>query len=585
MRSIRYWPLWLLLCCFVCVGEPIQLSQSVIKQGLTEHAEMLEDPTGTLTFHDILLPRHQQKFSSFRPADINRGITSNHYWLKFNIRNDSNSPMVWLLTPETSYVDDLDLYVEQRGSWTHQFRSDQQPFSMRDLSYRLLNFRVSIGAQEQQQVYLKISNRTLETVSIQAYVSEHGAFADYLIKENLLFGVYYGLFFGMAIFAFSLWLYSGIRTSPYYGYFFIYLSWTMLMWGSLNGFNFQFLWPNHPWLFNQSFHLIYLLVAIFAFQFSRHLLGTKTLIPKIDKLLLALITVYSIAFVLRLFGEYDLVLYVSFFSLLSMAINPIIGWLCYRKGNRYVIFYIAAWVPYSLSLIISLVSASSGGWSQFGMSTLHLTQVAVLFECIMLILAMLTKMRHSSHQLQAEAELSMVDPLTRLKNRRFIEQCTEELKHAKEQEVELWVLLIDLDFFKRVNDEYGHAVGDQILVELAQILKNECRSVDVAARWGGEEFIIISTVVNHQMARIVAERIRRVFASSGTQLGGKVIPHTLSIGLAQWHIDQNQKFEECLKQADQALYQAKQNGRDQVVSYRESDLYTERLRQQRAPKQ
>ncbi|MBD1387843.1 GGDEF domain-containing protein [Neiella sp. HB171785] len=567
MRSIRYWPLWLFWCCFASLGEPIPLSQSLINQGLTGYAEVLEDETGQLTFSDIQQPQYQAQFQAFTPADINRGITRSHYWLKFAIRNDSQTPLVWVLTPETSYIDDLDLYVGHNGSWVHQHRSDQQPFSMRDLSYRLLNFRVNIGPNEQQYGYLKISNRTLETVSIQTYISEQSAFSDYLIKENLLFGVYYGLFFGMAIFAFSLWLYSGVRTSPYYGYFFIYLSWSMLMWGSLNGFNFQFLWPNHPWLFNQTFHLIYLLVAIFAFQFSRHLLGTKTLVPKLDKLLLALIGIYCGAFVLRLFGEYELVLYVSFFSLLSMAINPIVGWLCYRQGNRYVIFYIAAWVPYSLSLVVSLTSASSDGWSRFGMSTLHLTQVAVLFECIMLILAMLTKMRHSSHQLQAEAELSMVDPLTQLKNRRFIEQCTEEFKHAKEQHVELWVLLIDLDYFKRVNDEHGHAVGDQILVELAQILKSECRSVDVAARWGGEEFIIISTVVNHQMAHIVAERIRRLFANRTSQIGNKDIAHTLSIGLAQWHIDHNQEFAECLQQADQALYQAKQNGRDQVVSY------------------
>ncbi|MBW8192514.1 sensor domain-containing diguanylate cyclase [Neiella marina] len=567
MRHHCFWLLLLTLFCSSSLATTIQLDRHTVKLGLAGKAELLEDINGELDLEQIIAMHQQGLFQPFTVAQSNRGVTRSHYWLAFTLVNESDEPLTWVLTPETSYLDDLTLYTRsQQDDWQRHVRSDHDVFNQRDQQYRLLNVRYSQAPQSTVQAYLKLSNRTLETVSIQGYVSEQGAFTDHLIEENLLFGIYYGLFFGMTLFAFALWRYSGVRKSPYFGYFFVYLSLSMLMWASLNGFSFQFLWPQHPWLFNQSFHIIYLGVAIFSFQFSRYLLNTPTLLPKIDKALLGLIAIYLLAIPLRLLGFYDLVLYISFFSLLSMTIQPLLGWMCYQRGNQYVVFYIIAWIPYSISLFASLISATSE-WSTFGMSTLNMSQLAVLFECFMLVLAMLAKMKHSSHKLQAEAELSMIDSLTQLKNRRYIEQCSAQLAEQVESGVEYWLLLIDLDDFKQINDKHGHVVGDQVLQELATILKNECRSVDVAARWGGEEFVIITNVINQRMALIIAERIRRTFAKQVSQANGNQVPHTLSIGLAKWDAAGNQTFSHCFEQADQALYHAKQNGRNQVVSY------------------
>ncbi|RCU50353.1 GGDEF domain-containing protein [Corallincola holothuriorum] len=577
----------LYLFCFGCFADALTLSADMKQTSLVGYAEILVEPQHEILFEQIITSDFASRFRPFSQAEVNRGITHQAVWLKFSIHNPSSRAIEWVLTPETSYIDNIDIYFTagsssqqatpnfssrntragaSSDSWQHRRLSDYLAFSSRDIAYRLLNAKFVAQPGESSSFYVRLSSNTLETMNVQLFVEEKGAFKDRTLTEYFLFGIYFGLFTALALLTVILWSYTRSYSYKYYIYFLSYLVFNIVMWTSLNGFSFQYFWPDSPQVFNQSFHILYLCVAIFSFLFGRQLLNTRLLLPRVDKLLLGLIALYVLAVILRLFGVYELVLYISFFSLLSMAFQPVLGWLCYRKGNTYVLLYIVAWVPYGISLILSLISASSQ-WSAFGMGLIHLTQAAVLFECLMLILATLDKMRSTSSKLQRQAQLSKLDPLTNLGNRRHLSDHIAYLADLEEREGEYWLLLIDIDHFKQVNDRYGHATGDKVLVELAQILKNECRSVDVAIRWGGEEFIVLINVASQKMAYNIAERIRQTFMNSVSESGNQTFRHTLSIGMDELIFDSPDAFSVGLEGADKALYQAKNAGRNRVVSF------------------
>ncbi len=172
--------------------------------------------------------------------------------------------------------------------------------------------------------------------------------------------------------------------------------------------------------------------------------------------------------------------------------------------------------------------------------------------------------------LDQQLSLAMKDPLTGLHNRRYAQAYLSKIvqtAHAQRQPFTLMVL--DLDRFKRVNDRYGHAIGDEVLVEIAARLKANLRDVDLLARLGGEEFLVALPETNHSEAVYAAERLRRVVGDRPIQSTsrGVEVPVTLSIGVfvSGENHDAGMRIEQMIDRADRALYASKTEGRNQVT--------------------
>ncbi|HEX7151576.1 MAG TPA: two-component regulator propeller domain-containing protein [Thermoanaerobaculia bacterium] len=160
-------------------------------------------------------------------------------------------------------------------------------------------------------------------------------------------------------------------------------------------------------------------------------------------------------------------------------------------------------------------------------------------------------------------EASLTDPLTKLRNRRFLEQAIpSDLELAGRGHGELIALLVDLDHFKSVNDTYGHAAGDAVLVQLAELLRTTFRASDWVVRWGGEEFLIVVRFVARERAPELAEKLRAaVDAHTFALPDGTALRKTCSIGVAVWPTS-SQSWEQVIDLADAALYEAKRSGRN-----------------------
>ncbi len=173
-------------------------------------------------------------------------------------------------------------------------------------------------------------------------------------------------------------------------------------------------------------------------------------------------------------------------------------------------------------------------------------------------------------------ELSVIDDLTRLHNRRFFfPEAIAELSRTLRNGQDFSITLIDLDLFKQINDRHGHALGDEVLKDVAGVLTELTREGDILARFGGEEFVIALPHTDLEGARLLGERIRMAVADLSWN-DDREMGITLSMGISSLALveaallkkpDHQAILDQMLKQADQALYHAKEHGRDRVVTY------------------
>ncbi len=162
-------------------------------------------------------------------------------------------------------------------------------------------------------------------------------------------------------------------------------------------------------------------------------------------------------------------------------------------------------------------------------------------------------------------EISVQDPLTRIPNRRYLDEyMVREIARTRRYDRSLSLLMIDVDHFKRVNDTYGHVCGDAVLRDLAQVISNRLRQSEFLARYGGEEFALLLPETDVQGAALVAEQVRALVDGHDFCCGDEVIPVTISVGVGAWTPSMTQASD-LIEAADAKLYQAKHAGRNRVV--------------------
>ena len=171
-------------------------------------------------------------------------------------------------------------------------------------------------------------------------------------------------------------------------------------------------------------------------------------------------------------------------------------------------------------------------------------------------------------KLNSMKDMAIYDTLTNLHNRRHCEERLEaETQKSFLSSTPLSLIMVDIDYFKKVNDTFGHDAGDQVLCKVASLLKNSVRKDDTVARYGGEEFVLILPGAKLEVTAIIAERIRRLAETTLFEVGDKQIHLTVSIGISNLPAHRAKSKEELIKMADIALYNAKDGGRNRVCIF------------------
>lgn len=203
------------------------------------------------------------------------------------------------------------------------------------------------------------------------------------------------------------------------------------------------------------------------------------------------------------------------------------------------------------------------------------TIILLVIPCIIAVTAynyVLSASYYDNYMTRKQMEKSLViDPLTNVYNRNIIKTMTKDNKFTFVRAESISVIMVDIDFFKKVNDCFGHNKGDIVLKSVTTVIQNCTRGGDYTIRWGGEEFIVIMPNCTTAEAAMVAERIRKKIEAHDNS----VCPITVSIGVAGYD---NTNYKNSINQADRALYVAKQSGRNKVVCYKKgatTDILTQ----------
>lgn len=510
----------------------------------------------------------EQAFVSLGDDQVNQGISDRAYWVRARLQNSSDQPVTWVLSHETSYLDNLVVHYRDQNEdqFSKSHLSDRLAFDQRPVDHRKLAFRHTTAAGGFTDLYLKLYFEKPDSVSLNLLLQTESEFVHQGHRENLLFGIYYGSLLTLAAIALVVSIMLRRLSALYYC---LLLVATGTKWLLLNGYGFQYLWPENVYWQNEGFHIAYLLFAILALQFSKAFLKLDLHLPALCKFFTFLQLISGLAIGLRLAGFYPLVLNIAFFMLLLLAlVIPLTSWLIWRKGWHYARWYTFAWLVYSTSLILVLVSAYFS-WAGWGMGPLIILQLGSLLEAALLMIAMAAALLGLEQERRQAIDMAHRDPLTGLGNRRLLQIEYERFKRLNQKDRKpVFLIMIDLDHFKVINDTYGHDAGDAVLKEIADMLTDHCRETDVCVRYGGEEFAILLRADTLEEVVEVAERIRAEFARSPTEYRNQTIEHTLSSGITPV-LDPKERLtvNEMMQRADAALYRGKEAGRNRNVIY------------------
>ena len=258
----------------------------------------------------------------------------------------------------------------------------------------------------------------------------------------------------------------------------------------------------------------------------------------------------------------------SYISLISVGIVLFERKIIYSTAVPITVFLLSSIIlsvmgkiPYA-PLFSSELNSRILSRNPFWIYSMLYLYIPIFFMSILLFEVLLTQWRNREKQIQI---MSQLDPLTGIFNRRYISQSLERIH---QQKCDYSLVVLDLDFFKNINDSYGHDVGDRVLRDVAQVLSLNLRGNDLVGRFGGEEFVLLLCDKQQAHAMEIAEKCREKIEQLNVEYAeNKNIKITASFGVATWKPGLTKEI--VLRHADQALYLAKHNGRNQVRNYLE----------------
>jgi diguanylate cyclase (GGDEF)-like protein len=319
-----------------------------------------------------------------------------------------------------------------------------------------------------------------------------------------------------------------------------------------------------PYAWNVPVALSGAMACLFAREIAdlRH---TSARVYQIFGWLAAAFAVLAVANVGRLVGLGQIVVRIGNLMFLGGGIFVlVVAFLSWRRGNRAAGWFLCAWVLLETFSIVTPArllfsrAASNGALFYYGLPG------SMVASAILTSLGVADRLRQQRYALSEAERRARTDPLTGVLNRRsLLEQLEVVCRHARTNGLPVSVLFLDLDFFKSINDSYGHAAGDDCLAAVIRPIQMELRQSDAIGRYGGEEFVVVLSGADATAAEPIAERIRQRVSEVLIEGHGAPIQLTCSIGVASSH-PLGVWGEALIAQADTAVYAAKRLGRNRV---------------------
>ena len=564
------------------------------------HTDYLEDPSGTLSLDAVRAasPAAWQVPASTQ-GDINFGYSLSTYWLRFTVRSPAPEAL-WRLEISYPTLDSVTVYAPMRNGASAFHTGDLVPYAQRPVDHRHFVFPLSLPADTPTTIYVRVASQGSLTVPLLLWQDE--TFAAHSRTSYAVLFLYYGVLLALGLY--NLLLFFPLRDPVYLAYVAFAICMAIGQ-ASLNGLANQYMWPDLPAWGDAAFASGTAATGAFGAIFTRMFLATRRHTPLIDRMLVAITLTFTVCALMPLVSYRTAAIATSASGSVFSVFAVVAACVCWRRGSAGAKWFLLAFLMLLSGVV--LLSLRNFGLIPSNIVTAQGMQIGSAIEMLLLSFALADRitvanverklaqrealqakedlvlsMRVSERVLEqrvtertraldvankslerARAELAhqaYYDALTQLPNRLVLqERLNAAIMRAGQRGTGFALLWLDLDGFKAINDQHGHAVGDQVLRELAPRMLDAVRASDLVVRFGGDEFVVIlenvrSLEVAGRVADLLVTRI-----GTPVELVGLALTVEVSIGVAIYP-DHGSDARSILESADQAMYAAKRAG-------------------------
>jgi diguanylate cyclase (GGDEF)-like protein len=528
---------------------------------LGEHFQVYQEQAQRLSVEQAQQLFKSQLTKRYKEPHLNFGLWSQPVWLVLPLENHQEQSVEKHLTLAVSWIDEFDVYLMQGSEVIESHNlGDSYPYQQREIDSRYLTTDLVIPTGKSQLI---IRAASTDPLVLSLYLQNVFVQQKMHIEESYRYGFVYGAIIALILYNLILSVSLKSKVNLFYS---LYMFAFLLMNFSYTGHSFSTLWPNsvemQKWG-NPFFMVIFILSGL---AFARQFLVLKTTLPRIDKCLhwITIVVATSIVFGIMI-NNHALVIFLAFLYMFLFTFTMVaLGIAAYLKQLKAAVYFLTATV---IGVSGSFITCSTvWGIIDYNPYAYMAIDFAMIIEATLLSLALADKFNQAKQERNIAQKMARLDPLTNINNRRaFYELANHSFMLAKESQRELAVIMFDLDNFKAINDKFGHDAGDEALKAVSKTLGKHARKGDLIARWGGEEFVILLPETNLLSAQVIAERYRLAIDSLDVTHGLKKVSITTSIGIA-CKDEKTASVEKLIILADEKLYQAKSQGKNQVVA-------------------
>lgn len=524
---------------------------------------VLADPSGALTLPQVTT--QMDRFVRPTGAYANLGMRRDALWLHIPVQVPFSDDGRWVFTVDFAALDHIDVYVLSQGrEVVHRVLGDDVPYARREFASRTHSAEIGFSPGDTYDILVRV--QTTSSVVLPISFAKPKAISDRESGVQMVQGLAAGL--ALCLVFYSLAQAVALRDNVF-AYYAASVLGTALFSFVYFGLAPQYLWPHSHWLTQNVPPLVILLAICCSCLFLDRALLVREVSARMSwalRTLAGLALAAGVAFALGLLDYRTAHLMANVLGPMATLLGIPAAWTLARRGDVAARFVLVGWCVYGVHVFV--MAGLLRGFLPTNMWTLHAFQIGSLFEAVMWMLALGARMKSlRSHAEQANRErdalqgMANTDVLTGLLNRRGLQHA---LAPALGQPCALYML--DLDGFKSVNDRFGHATGDALLVAVGGRLKSQLRTTDLVARLGGDEFVVVACSLLGDTAGEARRIGGKLLAAVDLpfSVGGVRCDVSVTIGYVIAPRDGHDATT-LLKLADAAMYAGKQAGKQRVV--------------------
>lgn len=579
----------LLLTLLLILGSSIALSANSLditqadSEALGQYTHILNEGNAPLSPQQAYLTLTSEHTNTYPQPVISEGVGAPTMWLMLRVHNPTKLSIPKRLSIETAWLDEVSVYIFQHDQLQDSIiTGDQYPFSQRPIIDRFFHSDIDFLTGE---TILLLRVATPDPKVIPLYLRDAAQQTADSETHAYFYGFVYGVIIGLLLY--NLVLAVSLRKSVYL-YYSLYMLAFLLTNSSYTGHNFRYLWPESPHWQQWSNAVFMTLHVAAGLSFAIHFLAIKQQSIRLFRVLQYARNSMLVLLVLAIaMNSHSLAIKLAFVYMSAFAFLMIyLGLISLKFDSRATRYFLLATCFGAGGAMITCITVM--GLTPYRQWAFLAIDMGMMLEAILLALALADQFQRAEQEKIIAERLSITDPLTGLHNRRaFTEQFLLPPSTDRKQHRLLSIILLDLDFFKHINDNYGHPTGDKVLVKVAKTLQQLTRQNDFLARWGGEEFIISLPDTTLEQAVQIAERYRK--GIEAIQMSAPLInkintiesfSFTASLGVA-CNKREAISIDELISTVDRRLYAAKNQGRNCTVWQAENDQPTKSDDQQK----